>query len=154
MANPLQMLKLKPAAHQFIVEVPINAAPKKVWSTLVNPNKWFFFDPDKTKRSKHTLDLSPGGLWTGRHPSGSGTLMGTVTYYEPGKLLRVAGPLGMSHLATNNLIIFELQPSADGKTTTLRVGTRLFGFLDKDAKTRIGGAWERVLGNLKVAAEG
>ena len=154
MANPLQMLKLKPTALQFIEEVAINAAPKKVWATTAKPGSWFFFNPDKATHSKHSFELKVGGMWTAANPNGSSGLMGTVSYIEPGKLLRISGPLGLTHVPTTNVLIFELVPSADGKKTTLRVGTRMFGFLDKDVKKRFGDAWKMLLGQLKAAAEG
>ena len=104
MANPLKMLKLKAQSVQFIQELPIAAAPKKVWTTLLNPSAWFVFDP--AHRAKHTLDLRPGGQWTSMHPDGNAALMGTVVYVEPGKLLRVSGPLGLTHLPVTSVIIF------------------------------------------------
>ena len=36
MANPLKLLKLKPKGFQFIKELPIQASPEKVWSSLIN----------------------------------------------------------------------------------------------------------------------
>ena len=151
MANPLKMLKLKMQSAQFIQECPIAVAPKKVWSTLLKPSEWFVFDP--AHRAKHTLDLRPGGQWTSVHPDGNAALMGTVVYLEPGKLLRVTGPLGMSHLPVTSVIIFELQPTPDGKATLLRVGTRMFGLMDVDRKKHMKEAWKKLMGNIKALAE-
>ena len=151
MANPLKMLKLKHQTVQFIQEVAIDATPKKVWASLLKPNGWFQFDP--TRLSKHFFELRPGAQWTAENPDGSGMLMGTVVYYEPGKLLRIAGQLGMTHLPVNAVIIFELQPDADGKSTVLRVGTRIMGFMDPEIEERFQGGWKQLLGNLKAASE-
>jgi uncharacterized protein YndB with AHSA1/START domain len=152
MANPLKMLKLKAQSVQFIMEVPIAAPPKKVWSTLLKPSGWFFFDPQR--RAKHTLDVRPGGLWTSANPDGSAALMGTVVYVEPGKLLRIAGQLGMTHVPVSSVIIFELQPQKDGIATLLRIGTRMFGFMDPDVKKHYQEGWKNLFGQLKAAAEG
>ena len=38
MANPLKLLKLKPTGFQFIQEVPIDAAPAKVWKAIHDPS--------------------------------------------------------------------------------------------------------------------
>ena len=151
MANPLKMLKLKAQSVQVIQELPIAAVPKKVWTSLLNPSAWFVFDP--AHRAKHTLDLRPGGQWTSVHPDGNAALMGTVVYVEPGKLLRVSGPLGLTHLPVLSVIIFELQPKQDGKATLLRVGTRMFGFMDLDRKKHMKDAWKRLMGNIKALAE-
>ena len=152
MANPLKMLKLKAQSTQSIQEVSIAATPKKVWSLLQDPSVWFFFDP--AHKSKHALDLKPGGLWTAVNPDGSAMLMGTVAYYEPGKILRVTGQLGLTHLPVSSVIIYELQSKDDGKATLLRVGTRMFGYMDLDVKKRYKGGWKGLLGNLKMVAEG
>ena len=135
MANPLKMLKLKSQTVQFIQEVPIDAAPKKVWSSLLNANSWFQFDP--TRLSKHTLELRPGAQWTSENPDGSAVLMGTVVYYEPAaETSATASQLGMTHVPVNSVIIFELQPEDGGKSTLLRVSTPIMGFMDPDIKKR------------------
>ena len=152
MANPLKMMKLKAQSIQFILEVPIAATPAKVWSSLLNPSTWFFFDP--AMKSKHTLELTPGGQWTAENPDGSSMLMGTVAYFEPGKLLRITGQLGLTHVPVSSVIIFELQPKKDGKATLLRIGTRMFGFMDTGVKKRYQGGWKGLFGNLKAVAEG
>ena len=154
MANPLKMLKLKPTSIQFIQEIPVDAAPKKVWASLLDVNKWFFFDPNSPNPAKHTLDMRPGGQWTSVHKDGTSTYMGTVSYFEPGKLLRLSCQLGMTHVPVSSVIIFELQPAADGKKTLLRVGTRMFGLLGPDVKKNFKNGWGRLLGQLKAHAEG
>lgn len=153
MANPLKMLKLKPETVQSIQEIPIDATPKRVWSSLLDANSWFQFSDAPEERSKQNLDLRPGGLWTSKFADGTEMLMGTVVYIEPGKLLRVAGQLGLTHLPVNSVIIFELQPKPDGKSTLLRVGTRMFGYMDPDVKKRYKGGWKQLLERLKDIAE-
>jgi uncharacterized protein YndB with AHSA1/START domain len=153
MANPLKMLKLKPQTVQSIQEIPIDAAPRKVWSLLIDANAWFQFSDAPGERSRQSLDLRPGGLWTAENPNGSAMLMGTVVYYEPGKLLRVAGQLGLTHLPVNSVVIFELQPKPDGKSTLLRVGTRMFGYMGADVKKGYKNGWKQLLARLKTLAE-
>jgi uncharacterized protein YndB with AHSA1/START domain len=151
MANPLKMLKLKPQSVQFILDVPIAAPPKKVWSTLVDPSQWFYFDP--ARRGKHSLEVKAGGQWTVENPDGSSALFGHITYLEPGKLIRVSGQLPLSHLAVTGVIIFELQRGKSEKETLFRVGTRMFGHMDPDVKKRFKGGWKQLFGQLKEQAE-
>jgi uncharacterized protein YndB with AHSA1/START domain len=151
MANPLQMLKLKPQGIQFIQETPISAPPKKVWAVLKKPSDWFYFDANR--KSKHTLDVRAGGHWTSVNQDKSENYFGTVVHFEPGKLLRICGQMGLTHLPVTSVAIFELQPGKDGKSTVLRVGMRMFGFLDADVKTRYEGAWQMLAGQLKAFAE-
>jgi len=153
MANPLKLLKLKATGFQFIEEIHIDANPKKVWAAVTNPGKWFGFDPDPKKWNKHTMDVTPGGKWISTAKDGTTFMLATVTYIEPGKLLRLIGQIGMTHLPVSNVFIFELQPQKAGKATLLRLGQRTFGFGDADLEERIHGAWKKLLPNIKTAAE-
>ena len=54
--------------------------------------------------------------------SGTESLFATVTHIEPGKLLRVSGSIGLTHLPVTSVCIFELQPKHNGRTTLLRLG--------------------------------
>ena len=76
-----------------------------------------------------------------------------VTRIEPQKLLRLSGPMGMSHLPVNNAFIFELQPKNGGRKTLLRFCQRTFGFLTADVKTKFSGGWKQLLSQLKDLAE-
>jgi len=153
MANPLQLLKLKPTGFQFIRELPIKAPPKKVWASLINFNGWFHFDPDPRKAPRHTFKPVAGAQWLSKNPDGSQTLRATVAYVEPGKLLRLVGQMGMTHLPVTTVVIFELQPQAGGKSTLLRLGHRTFGLIDADVKNRSSMVWKRLLPQLKELAE-
>lgn len=153
MANPLKQLDLIQSGFQHIFEIPVAATPAKVWTTVLHPGSWFGFDPDRSSWSKHTLELAPGGKWTSKNPNGNEALMAMVTLIEPGKLLRLTGPIGLSHLPVINVIIFELQPQADGKSTLLRVAHRCSGYMDAEVEKRYHGAWTHLLGQLKGVAE-
>src|SRR4051794_37052961 len=100
MANPLKMLKLKPTTIQFIQEVPIEAPPAKVWKAILNASAWFGFDPDRSKWTQKTsIDPRIGGLFQSASKDGSEMrLYGVVSHIEPNKVLRISGPMGMTHL--------------------------------------------------------
>jgi len=151
MANPLQMLPLAASGFQFIQEAAITAAPAKVWSSVTNPNAWFFFNPDPATRPKHTFALRAGGQWISESKDGNSALMATVLLIEPGKLLRLSGPLGLSHLPLTTVVIFELTPQGSG--TLLKVGMRSCGYMDAEVEKRYAGAWQRLLSQIKAAAE-
>lgn len=153
MANPLAELELVQTSFQRIQEIAIAATPAKVWSSVIHPGNWFGFDPDKSNWPKTTLELHAGGRWFSEGKDGTQMFMGTVSYFEPGKLLRIIGQLGMTHLPVMNVFIFELQPKNDGKSTLLRLGHRCFGFASPDTETRVAGGWTKLLGQLKDSAE-
>jgi uncharacterized protein YndB with AHSA1/START domain len=150
MANPLKMLKLKPVGFQFIQEVPIAARPKEVWKTLLDVGKWSYFHSES--QMKNTLEAWPGGRWMWEGP-GVQALFATVTQVEPEKLLRLQGTMGMNHIPVTSAVIFELQPTKDGKETLLRVGQRTYGYMTADVKKGFGKGWKQLLGQLKEAVE-
>ena len=154
MANPLKLLELKPTGLQFIHELPVAAPPKKVWKALLSVGKWFVFDPDPRKWPKQTLEARPGGRWFVERKDGSSSLHGLVTHVEPEKLLRLSGPIGLSHLPVSTAVIFELQERAGGNGALLRVGVRVFGFLHSEVKQRYPEVWKQFLPKIKALAEG
>jgi uncharacterized protein YndB with AHSA1/START domain len=153
MANPLKELPLAAHGFQFIQELPIEATPARVWAALTNINGWFLADPDPTYRGKNTLELFPGGKWCSERKDGTVLFNAFVSYIEPQKLLRLWGPFGMTHLPVSSVVIFELQPRHDGRTTLLRLGQRTFGFIDPEAEQRFQGGWNKMLPRLKELAE-
>src|SRR5262245_25885163 len=111
MANPLKMLKLKPTGFQFIHEVAIDAPPAKVWKTILNVKKWFYFADHAAALAKITIEPHVGGRFMSGSKDGSiSDLYGFVTRVEPNKLLRINGHMGASHLPMQNAMIWELQP--------------------------------------------
>lgn len=153
MANPLKELELKVTGFQSIQEISIAASPEKVWATLANPNNWFGFDPDKSKWPKSAMDFKVGGQWIMEGPDGSKYLMATITHLEPNKLIRFSGPVGLSHLPVNNVMIFELQAKDGGKSTLLRTGQRLFGFITSDIEGNYQKGWGSLMQMIKTVVE-
>lgn len=150
MANPLKLLKLKPQGFQFIQEINVDAPPPRVWMAVLDMPGWFRFDP----KAKRTGKVEPwvGGRWYVERPDGSSALNTIITQIEPNKLLRMAGPMGLTHLPVNNVFIFELQPR--GKNgTLLRFAQRTFGYIDADVKKRYHGGWKQLLPQIKAMAE-
>jgi uncharacterized protein YndB with AHSA1/START domain len=144
------MHKLKETAFQVIQETPVAAPPKKVWKVILNAEKWFQFSDRKVKQ---TLEAWPGGRWIMHQPDGAEVLFGFVSLVEPEKLIRIWGPVGLSHLPSTTALIIELQPKKDGKETLLRLGMRTFGYLDKDVKKRYSGGWTQLMKQVKALAE-
>jgi uncharacterized protein YndB with AHSA1/START domain len=149
MPEPVKLRKLKAGGFQFIQEIRINATPQRSWKALLDIGRWFKFDPAQKPATK--LEPWVGGRFFREEPDGESALHATVTYFLPNKLLRLAGPMGMSHLPVNNVFIFELQPNAKG--TLLKLCQRSFGFMDPDLKKRYTGGWKKLLPHHKQLAE-
>ena len=153
MANPLKLLKLKPVSFQFIEEIPIAAPPAAVWKALLDVGGWFRFD-DVPNFPAMKLDPRVGGLLTSSNGDGTVQMFsGIVGHIEREKLLRINGPMGMTHLPMMNAMIWELRPSGDGKTTTLRFCQRAFGYGTADLKKNFRGGWKQLWPQLKALAE-
>ena len=151
MPDPVKLLTLKPEWFQFIQEVKIDAPPAKAWKSLMDVERWWKF---RMFDGKSRLKLEPwaGGRFHEAGPNGIEALHCFVTYIEPGKLLRMNGPLGMSHLPVNHVFIFELQPSGTG--TVLRFCQRSHGLMTPKVKQSFQGGWPALFKELKKLAEG
>lgn len=153
MANPLKMLKLKPQGFQFIQEIPIDAPPAAVWKALLDMGNWFGFK-DMPDFPKMKLEPHVGGSVTASNTDGSVQMFhGVVGHLEREKLLRINGPMMMTHLPVTNAMIWELVPSKDGQATTLRFCQRTFGYITADLKKNFQGGWNKLWPNLKALAE-
>lgn len=151
MANPLKMLKLKPTSFQFIQELKIDAPPKRVWESLLDVRGWFTFNPAMSNKGRK-LELWSGGRFYNVLPDGTEMLYALVTHIERGKLLRLRGQMGNTHLPMDGVFIFELQPRGSSGTL-LRFCQRTIGFLDSDVKKKMAGGWGKLLPQLKAIAE-
>ena len=96
-ANPLKMLKLKPTGFQFIQELKVNASAKRTWDALLKVEGWFTFNSSMSNKGRK-LEVWPGGRFFNTLPDGTQMYYGIVTHIEPGKLLRLNGPMGNTHM--------------------------------------------------------
>jgi len=149
-ANPLTMLKLKATGVQMVHEMPVGAAPARVWESLLDVGAWFV----NGKAVKQSLELRAGGKWVSERADGTCVQMAVVTYYEPGKLLRLCGQMGMTHVPVTTVVIFEMQPEGGGKRMLWRLGTRMHGLLTAGVKQMYREGWGHYLPQLVRRAEG
>ena len=152
MANRIKLLKLKQRGFQFVQNISIAAPPAKAWAALLDMQGWFQFADGHT--AKITFDPRLGGLFATESRDGSVTMLhGVVAHLEPNRVLRINGPMGVTHLPINNVMIWELYPQAGGKRTLLRFCQRTFGFLTDDIEKNFRGGWSKLLPQLKALAE-
>jgi uncharacterized protein YndB with AHSA1/START domain len=152
-AQSLRLLKLKVTVFQFIQELKIDAPPKRVWAALLDMGTWFHFAPGLSKVKAKVEPWVGGRFYAEDTEDGSSSLRMIITYMEPGRLLRLSGPMGLSHLAATHAFIFELQPRRDGGTL-LRFCQRTMGYLTADVAKKYRGGWNQLLPQLKALAEG
>jgi uncharacterized protein YndB with AHSA1/START domain len=150
-ANPLKMLKLKPQGFQFIQELKVEASTQRTWDALLDVRGWFKFDPTMENKGR-TLEVWPGGRFYNTLPDGTQMYYGMVTHIEPGKLLRLSGPMGNTHMPVESVYIFEIQPRGTN-ASLLRFGQRTYGYIDNDLAKRMKGGWGKLLPQLVALAE-
>ncbi len=101
-----------------------------------------------------TLEPHIGGKFVSRSRDGDVFMLhGIVAHWEPGKLLRINGPMGMTHLPVSNTMIWELQPKKDGNATLMRFCQRAYGLMTPNAQKNYQGGWKQLLPQLKAIAE-
>ena len=154
MANALKLLKLKPTGFQLLQEVPIDAPPARVWKAILDADSWFKMDWERAAGVELTLEPRVGGRFMSERRDGSESrFFGTVAHLEPQKLLRIIGPMGMTHLPVTSSMIWELGPKKGGKATMLRFCHRAYGMMTPDAKKQYSHGWKLFLAQLKTLAE-
>jgi len=150
-ANPLKMLKLKPTGFQFIQELKVNASAKRTWDALLKVEGWFTFNSSMSNKGRK-LEVWPGGRFFNTLPDGTQMYYGIVTHIEPGKLLRLNGPMGNTHMPVESVYIFEIQERG-ANASLLRFCQRTYGYIDKDLSKRMKNGWGKLLPQLVALAE-
>jgi uncharacterized protein YndB with AHSA1/START domain len=99
------------------------------------------------------LEPFPGGRFYEDSPEGVKALFGTVTYIKAPEVIRLSGPLGMNRLPLTSVYEWKLEPSADGKTTTLKLSHRAIGLLDPEWEQSHAEGWQQLWAHLKAFVE-
>jgi uncharacterized protein YndB with AHSA1/START domain len=136
---------------EFEAEVDIAASPEAVWEAItVGVGDWW---PHSFEDHPIRIALEPsigGRFYEQFNESGAGALYATVTYLDPGRILRISGPMGMRTAATY-VKTYRLEPSDRG--TTVRTSVSMLGAVTPETieDYRVGG--DGVLEALKAHLE-
>ncbi|MBX3120147.1 MAG: helix-turn-helix domain-containing protein [Fimbriimonadaceae bacterium] len=122
-------------------EIVIGGAPDTVYKALTeNIGAWW--SHSFSDAPKHiTLEPFPGGRFFEEFEGGGG-LYATVTYAEPGKELRMLGPMGMSGAVAGYV---EYRLEAEGKDTRLKLSHRVVGEVTDERKSLYTTGWNALL---------
>lgn len=124
-----------PGAMEVSNSLAIAAAPAKVWAAVIQPSLWW--DSAHTwSGSAANLKLEPraGGCLCETLPGGGSVLHQTVIFVDPGKTLRLRGPLGpMQSMAVDGPLTWSLKAEGAGVvlTQTYAVSGYVRGGADK-----------------------
>lgn len=109
-----------PAGFAIEYKVHLAATPEQVYQALIHPAQWW--NPDHTyshDAGNLTLDPIAGGCFCEEWHGGS-VQHARVVNAQPGKILRLMGPLGpFQGEAVSSALTFNLKAESDGTTLTL-----------------------------------
>src|SRR5579872_6203267 len=121
--------ELKTGAFQVTQEVILPAKPEAVYDAVTGDITGWWDHSFSGKPKKLYIEAKPGGgFWEIFNDAGEGVLHATVIYAEPGKMLRFAGPLGLSGQAVNVVTTYEFIPDPAG--TRLRLTCSVAGQIE------------------------
>jgi DNA-binding transcriptional ArsR family regulator len=147
-------LATQPQTIQIDLEITFTAARQHVFMALTKEiDAWW---PRRLSAdSQGTIHLEPyvgGRFYEAFAGNGAGALLATITYIEPDKELRLAGPLDAVEEAIINTIRMTLE--SQGETTTLRLTHHMYGEVDAGIHERYRERWLNWLnGHLKAFVE-
>jgi uncharacterized protein YndB with AHSA1/START domain/DNA-binding transcriptional ArsR family regulator len=125
-------------------EIVIAVEPQRAFEALtLQVDAWWAHGYDSPASTVHLEPLA-GGRFYEEFGQGQGSaLYATVTYFEPGKKLRMTGPMGMSGPVTG-WISFDLEPDAQG--TRLKLSHQAMGSFDASLREHYTAGWQELLG--------
>lgn len=133
---------------RYALEVPIQAAPAKVWDALVErTNEWWLADfrilgPD----SKVELEAVAGGRLVEQTESGAGLVWYTVQMVVPGKSLHLVGHTAPSW-GGPVLSMLELVIEATDRGSVLKVSDALVGVTTEAKVESLKSGWKQLFGD-------
>lgn len=100
--------------------------------------------------SEIRFDPSPGGALSEHWGDGEFAVWGTVTRYQPNRIVAFAGACGMNG-GVNGEFSFAVEP--DGEGTVLRLVHIASGLIDDSTRTGYDRGWTELFGWLREIAE-
>lgn len=125
-------------------EILIHAEPQRVFEALTAGVDGWWMQGFEVPHSTFHLEPVAGGRFYEDFGLGRGSaLYATVTYLEPGKKLRLMGPMGM-HGPVMGTIGFDLVAEEDG--TRLKLSHRVMGAVEDGDRETYTHGWQVLLG--------
>jgi uncharacterized protein YndB with AHSA1/START domain len=106
-------------------EVEVAASPTSVWEALTTGIGDWWPHTFQDRPLRIVLEPTIGGRFYEQFDeSGAGALYATVTYLEPGRILRISGPMGLRGAA---IYVKTYRLEAGGQGTRVRTTAAIFG---------------------------
>jgi uncharacterized protein YndB with AHSA1/START domain len=151
-----EVVDAQPNGFEVREQVVVTAPASVVWTTLVQPSKWWSSAHTWSGSSANlSIGAASGGCFCERLPNGGSVLHMTTVYAAPGQKLVLSGALGPLQTSGATGALAFVLVEKDGQTTltaTYDVGGYVKGGLDKLAGG-VDGVLAQQIASLKAAAE-
>jgi uncharacterized protein YndB with AHSA1/START domain len=130
-------------------EITVAAPPLEAWNAFTGDVSGWWDHHFSEKPLRLVIDRKPGGaFWEIFDKEGHGVKHAEVIYADPGKELRMRGPLGFSGMAVDLVMSFHFQ--AEGEGTKVHFTLNALGQLDGEAVQALDRVWDHFLGNYQA----
>ena len=134
----------KAGAFQIQQEVILAAKPEVAFDAATGDISAWWDHSFSAHPRKLYIEAKPGGgFFEIFDDAGNGALHATVIYADRGKLLRFAGPLGLSGEAVDVVTTYEFLPDPAG--TKLRLTVNIAGQIDEATARAVDSVWHHFL---------
>lgn len=125
-------------------EIVVAAPPLAAWNAFTGDVSGWWDHHFSEKPLRLVIDRKPGGgFWEIFDKEGHGVKHAEVIYADPGKALRMRGPLGFSGKAVDLVQTFKFTAEGDG--TRIQFTLNALGQLDDDSIKALDGVWDHFL---------
>jgi len=125
-------------------ELVVAAPPAEAWAAFTGDvSPWWDHTFSENPVELVIEPVAGGGFWERFDREGHGVKHAEVQWAEPGKVLKMRGPLGFSGKAVDLMHTFTFEP--DGEGTRIRLTLNALGQLDDDGVAALDGVWDHFL---------
>ena len=125
-------------------EVVVAAPPLEAWNAFTGDVSAWWDHTFSPAPAKLVIDRKPGGgFWEIFDADGHGVKHAEILWAEPGKTLKMRGPLGFSGKAVDLMHTFRFEPAEGG--TRIHLTLNALGQLDDDGVAALDQVWDHFL---------
>ena len=125
-------------------ELTVPVPPEEAWNLFTGDVSGWWDHSFSEKPYRMVIDRKPGGgFWELFDAEGHGVKHAEIQWAEPGKVLKMRGPLGFSGKAVDLMHTFVFTPEGGGTRITLTLNA--LGQIDDDAVAALDRVWEHFL---------
>lgn len=130
-------------------EVVVEAPPLEAWNAFTGDVSGWWDHHFSPKPERLVIDREAGGgFWEIFDKQGHGVKHAEIIFSDPGKELRMRGPLGFSGKAVDLVHTFKF--TAEGEGTRVSLTLNALGQLDDEGIAALDGVWNHFLASYQA----